>query len=107
MQNCMSLDHVRFLREQLGKFCHKNLHLFPDFGTMLFTYETLSECKYGHWCTRSTTLVPYCPLTTIMKSLSVCPSVDMQKGKRRANDGMVRNRVISNSRNKLSALLSE
>ena len=49
MQNCTSLDRVCFLRKQLGKFCHKNLHLFPDFGTMLFSHDTLSvrllECK--------------------------------------------------------------
>jgi len=47
MQNFTSLDRVRFLREQLEKFRHKNLHLFPDFGTTLFTYEPLSECKWS------------------------------------------------------------
>ena len=97
MQNSTSLDIVRFLREQLRKFCHKNLHLFSDLETMLFTYEALSECKNGHKCTRSIASVPKCPLTMIMRSPSVCLSVGMQKGKRRANDGMVRNRVITQS----------
>ena len=94
MQNCTSLGSVGFLRERQGNFCHKNLHLFSCFHTMYLSKEALPECKNTHRWTSSITSVICCPLTMILTCLSVSLYVGMQNRRRRANDGMVRNRVI-------------
>ena len=75
IQNCTSLDYVRFLRKKLGKVGHKNAPLFFKLQKMSFSFEALSDFKSRHWCTKSNLSVVYCPSIMIMKSPSVCPFV--------------------------------
>mgnify|MGYP001796165720 CR=1 FL=1 len=63
----------------------------------LLKFETWSKYRSPHWCTRSSTFLTcshdYDDDVSVSRSV-----LGMQKRKQRANDGMVRNRVINGSR---------
>ena len=82
-----------FFYEKKGNLCHKILHLFSCFCTKFLRYEALPESKNPYWCTSSNTTVKWCPMTMIMKCPSISLYIGMQKRKRRATEGMVKNLV--------------
>ena len=50
MQIIWILSRFGFFLAGKWEFCHKNLHHFPPFLALLFSYEALfeSKCQYDH-----------------------------------------------------------